>query len=160
MIKSEKSHASCVSVFGVGVLINGPSGVGKTECALGLVARGHRFVADDIVVLSRAERVLLARPDAVLGSRAHVRDVGVIDAAELFGVTEPVAQLGLTVTLEAPLPGIRHPACGIEPDKVKILDVILPRYTLVAYPGRDLPLLIEIAVRNESAETRNRLRLA
>lgn len=129
------------------MLIRGPSGVGKTECVLGLLARGYRFVADDIVVVGREGGALIARPDVELGARAHVRDLGIVDAGALFGATDPSVKIGLVVALEPFRDGIPHPACGTEPGEVKILEVALPCYTIVAFPGRDLPLLVELAVR-------------
>lgn len=129
------------------MLIRGPSGVGKTECAAGLLTRGHRFVADDVVVVGREKTALVARPDAKLGSRAHIRDLGIIDMGTLFGEAQASVKLGCVVNLETVRPGITHPACGTEPGEVKILEITLPCYTIVAFPGRDLPLLVELAAR-------------
>ena len=80
-------HGSLVDVYGVGLLFTGRSGIGKSECALDLVERGHRLVADDVVTIKRRhENVLIGSANKMLGHYMEIRGIGIIDVQSIFGI--------------------------------------------------------------------------
>lgn len=139
-------HASCVRVFGRGVLILGASGSGKTDCALGLVARGHKFVADDVVIVTRRGSPLIAKAHAETRRLAHVRDVGIVDVARLFGKTRVITNSRIDLVVTLCLSG--SPRVVLEPGRIKILAREMPHYKM-GVSGRDAVFLIELAARRE-----------
>lgn len=160
---------SMVDILGVGVLIRGESGIGKSECVLALIDRGYSFVADDIT------RVTLVDGKAVIGTSAEItrnhmeiRGIGLIDVAAMFGVKSirHEKQIDLIITLKAweNVPNVER--VGIEDDHRKILGVNIPQITIPVRPGRDLARLIEVAAfqtklkrsgRNSAKEFNDRL---
>jgi len=141
-------HASLLDVFGQGVLIMGESGSGKSEAALELIERGHRFIADDSVLLKRVGRHLLIGSMGTGGPHhMEVRGIGLVDIEKLFGIgsVREEKRVSLVVSLarsEGPGEGDRT---GLEENKVSFLEVELPLYLLTVMPGRNISLLIEVA---------------
>jgi HPr kinase/phosphorylase len=144
-------HGVLVDVFGVGVLILGGSGIGKSECALDLILRGHRFVADDMVVLYRRPRdnIFGSGPDTVK-YHMEIRGLGIINVARLFGVetirerkiVDMVVEL---VEWESPFD---YDRLGFEEESYPVLGIDLPKVKIPVTPGRNLASIIEVAARN------------
>lgn len=141
-------HAGLVEVFGMGVMLLGQSGVGKSECALELVERGHRLVADDIVVLRRLplDRVV-GTSNSVLRHHMEVRGLGIIDVEALFGAgsVRDMADVDLIVRLEKWDKTKHYERLGFETPTMDILDVAVPIFTLPIEPGRNISILVEVA---------------
>jgi len=144
-------HGVLLAVFGLGVLILGPSGIGKSECALELILRGHRLVADDSVEISRyrVDR-LVGTGGPVLRHHMELRGLGIIDIKQLFGVsaTSQSHELDFVVRLERWKPQGQYDRLGIDRKTVKILDVPMPLIEMPVAPGRNVSTLVEVAARN------------
>ncbi len=143
--------ANLVEVYGVGVLIQGKSGVGKSECTLSLVERGHRLVSDDYIYVRLIDGSYLAGEGSEL-TRFHmeIRGLGIIDVRQLFGVgcVRQRKRLDLAVTLELWEREKEYERLGLDEEYIKILGVSIPHILLPVGPGRDLALLIEVAALN------------
>ncbi len=153
-------HGVLVDVFSLGTLILGDAGIGKSECALELVYRGHRLVADDIVVIRRNHALgLLGTPHELLEHYLELRGVGIIDVRNHFGMTatSPSIPVSLVIRLMKLSPDskkleqkwreqlMQNPESWISTEN--ILGIEVPRYTMVVAPGRDLAIMVETAVR-------------
>lgn len=139
-----------VEVFGHGVLLTGASGTGKSETALGLLDRGHRLVADDAVTVQPTAQGALGACPPPLHGLLSLRDLGIVDVAQHLG-TEAIAESALLYcTVDLALPTGKPAAADIVPryDTIDVCGIAVPRLKLTAAPGRDLPLLIEWAVRD------------
>ena len=143
-------HGVLLDLYGLGVLIEGESGVGKSECALDLIMRGHQLVADDLV------EVRLRRPGHLVGStpdllREHmeIRGLGILNIRELFGVSaiSGPKQIGLNIRLERWGKASAVDRLGLEERTADILGVAVPHFVLPVSPGRNLATLVETAVR-------------
>jgi len=150
LAESVECHGVCMDVLGLGVLITGDSGVGKSELALELISRGHGLVADDVVEISRiAASTLECRCPAVLKDFLEVRGLGVLNIRTIFGETavRPKMNLRLVVHLERPGGGEseRLPPRELSQD---ILGVSVGKVVLPVAAGRNLAVLLEAAVRN------------
>lgn len=144
-------HSGLLDVFGIGVLLLGDSGIGKSECALDLVHRGHRLVADDLVIVKRhPNNVLLGYSNDSLRHHMELRGIGIIDIKDLFGVasTRDVKPIDLVVRLEKWVEGAEYDRLGIGGESYELLDVPKPYVRLPVASGRNLALLVEIAARN------------
>ena len=143
-------HGVLIDILGVGVLILGKSGIGKTECALDLVMRGHRLVADDLIQIERGQDDALYGFSHELG-RHHmeVRGLGIIDIEELFGVSaiRHKKQIELVVELVDPEECIDD-RMGLEERTYSILEVEIPRKRIPVRPGRNLTAIVEVAARD------------
>jgi HPr kinase/phosphorylase len=140
-----------VDVFGVGVLLLGESGTGKSECALDLVSRGHRLVADDVVeVFRQGEAIVIGRGSAQARHHMEVRGLGIINVRELFGVTaiRYRKRIELVIQLESWRPDVEYDRLGIEEQTQTILDVAVPRLRIPVSAGRSIAILVEVAARN------------
>lgn len=146
-------HGVLVDVLGVGVLITGPSGLGKSECALDLILRGHRLVSDDVVeVRCRQGEILVGRGPELTRHHMEVRGLGIINIAHLFGVgaTRQRKRVELIVRL-TPWEVGESDECdrlGLDQETEEILEVPLPLIRLPVASGRNLSNLIEVATRN------------
>ncbi len=143
-------HGVMLEVFGVGVLLLGASGAGKSECALELVLKGHRLIADDSVEITREGLGgLIARPSPVLRYHMELRGLGIIDIKELFGIsaTGTEQKLDLAVRLERWRPEDDHERLGVEHPSVEYLGVQIPFVRIPVAPGRNVATLVEVAVR-------------
>ena len=144
-------HGVLVDVYGVGILITGESGVGKSESALELVKRGHRLVADDVVDIRRvSERRLVGEAPEILRHLMEIRGVGIIDIANMFGIGSVTRSksIDLIVHLENWQPGKEYDRLGLEEQYTEILDVKVPSLLLPIRPGRNLAVVLEVAARN------------
>lgn len=154
-------HGVLVDVYGLGVLIEGKSGVGKSECALELLKRGHFFVADDLVRLKRLPGEVLTGSPAKreFGAYMEVRGLGVIDVNSLFGIGSAMdkTRVELAVTLELWRPGMRrdhYERIGLASRSQKILGIEVPHVLFPVFPGRNLAALIEVASLNQRLKGR------
>ena len=142
-------HGVLMEVFGVGVLISGESGIGKSECALDLIGRGHRLVSDDAVMMRRIGDRMSGEAPEVIRDHLEIRGLGIINARELFGVSALAekTQIKLCIEFICDEPSRESDRLGIETDSAEILGLHLPRYVLPVRPGRNLATLAETAVR-------------
>jgi HPr kinase/phosphorylase len=145
-------HGVLVDVYGMGVLLIGDSGIGKSECALDLIARGHRLVADDVVEIRKYPNgSLVGRAAEMIRYHMELRGIGIINIKNLFGVSAVRASksIELVIELERWDPTKKYDRLGLDGQSYSILDRPRPFLTLPVASGRNLALLIEIAARNE-----------
>ena len=150
-------HAVLMDILGLGVLIVGESGIGKSECALDLVVRGHRLVADDTVeIRRRAESVLIGTCPDLTRHHMEVRGLGLINIQDLFGVasTRSSKRVELVVQLERWEPGREYERLGLDDAHYEILGLPIPLLRMPVAPGRNLSILVEVAARNQILRTR------
>jgi len=144
-------HGVLIDVFGVGVLILGKSGIGKSECALDLILRGHRLVADDMVYIQkRPPNVLIGSGFEVIQHHMEVRGLGIINIRSLFGVEAIRERKKVELVLEL-MEWDTHQEydrLGFEEEKYDILGVELPMLRIPVTPARNLTTIIEVAARN------------
>ncbi len=143
-------HGVLLEVFGLGVLVLGPSGIGKSECALDLVLKGHRLVTDDYVELTRHGIDRLSGSGAqILKHHMELRGLGIIDIRELFGIsaTSISQDIDLAVRLERWNPEADYDRLGLEHAGIEFLGVSVPLITMPVAPGRNVATLIEVAAR-------------
>ena len=153
-------HGVLLDVFSLGTLIVGDAGIGKSECALELVYRGHRLVADDLVMVRRTHnRGLMGSPHDLLHNYLELRGVGIIDIRKHFGMT--ATQPSVTISLVIQLIKLSSGAKAMEQkwreqmmerprawtSTETILGMEIPKYTMVVAPGRDVAIMVETAVR-------------
>jgi|TARA_B100000315_G_scaffold182651_1_gene171585 HPr kinase/phosphorylase len=146
----EVVHGALLDVLGLGVLIVGDSGIGKSECALELVTRGHRLVADDGVEVRRCgSRVLIGACPDLTRHQMEIRGLGIIDVKAMYGVaaTRPSKRVELVVRFERWDPGRRYDRLGLDEAHHDLLDIAVPFVCLPVAPGRNLAILVEVAVR-------------
>lgn len=149
-------HGVLLDVNGMGVLITGASGIGKSECALDLVTRGHRLVADDVVDVRQRGEELVGQPSPLIKDLIEIRGLGILNIAELYGVaaTRDHKRIELHVELEAWLPDAVYDRTGLESRSYTLLGVSLRSLLIPVQPGRNVAGLIEVAVRNRLLELR------
>ena len=144
-------HGTLVEVFGVGVLIQGDSSVGKSEAALGLIERGHRLISDDIVKVRKREGIYLEGYGADL-TRHHmeIRGIGIINVAHLYGAVcvRDYKSIDLVVKLEAWDDHSFYDRVGLEEKYCDMLECKVPHHVLPVKPGRDVVLLLETIALN------------
>jgi HPr kinase/phosphorylase len=150
-------HGDLVELHGIGVLILGKSGIGKSEAALDLVSRGHRLVADDVVDVRRpSPAVVRGRAARLLGHHMEIRGLGVIDVETLFGTLATLDERQIDMVVElVEWPGSPD-RLGLADAVQELLDVRLPLVRVPVRPGRSVALLIETAARNHLLRRRGR----
>lgn len=144
-------HGVLVEVLGVGILLMGASGIGKSETALELVERGHRLVADDIVIIKCiGNTALVGAASEIISHHMELRGLGIINVKDLFGVGAIRGSTGidLVIGLEDWDEGKEYERLGLDEELVEILGVKIPRLLLPVRPGRNIPILIETAAMN------------
>ena len=140
-------HASLADVYGVGLLFIGKSGIGKSECVLDLVERGHRLVADDVVQIARrGSDILIGQGHELAGHHMEIRGIGLIDIPALFGVRSVRQQkrIEVVVQLEAWENALEADRTGLQALETTILDVTLPRVIVPLNPGKNLTVIAEV----------------
>ncbi len=149
-------HGVLLDVYGIGVLLLGDSGVGKSECALDLVVRGHRLVSDDIVEIKRRGDVLNGSGPELTRYHMEVRGLGIINVKDLFGVAavRNLKDLDLVVRLDRWKEGKEYDRLGLDQQTYAILGIEVPFLEMPVAPGRYLSVLVEVAARNQLLKTR------
>ncbi len=150
-------HGVLIDILGLGVLIVGESGIGKSECALDLVVRGHRLVADDTVeIRRRGETVVIGACPELTRHHMEIRGLGVINMRDLFGVasTRSSKRVELVVQLERWDPSREYDRLGIDEPMYELLGLKVPLIHMPVAPGRSLAILVEVAARNQLLRTR------
>jgi HPr kinase/phosphorylase len=145
-------HGVLVDVLGVGVLLIGKSGIGKSECALDLVLRGHRLVADDVVkVRFKFPAVLFGEGSDLLHYHMEIRGLGIINIKHLFGVAaiRERKKIDLVIELAEWQEGAEYDRLGLEERHYDLLGVKLPLQTIPVRPGRNITGIVEVAARNQ-----------
>ncbi|WP_062050158.1 HPr(Ser) kinase/phosphatase [Bacillus sp. JCM 19034] len=144
-------HGVLVDIYGVGVLITGNSGVGKSEAALDLVRRGHRLVADDSVeIRQNTEGTLIGSSPDLIQHLLEIRGLGIINVMTLFGAgaVRPHKRIVLCVNLELWDQKKAYDRLGLDEEKMKIIDTEITKLTIPVRPGRNLAVIIEVAAMN------------
>ena len=149
-------HGALVQIQEVGVLLLGPSGVGKSETALELVTRGHALVADDVVEVERAGEGLVGRAPEAIRHYLEIRGLGILFVPELYGpeavrVESPV---DLLCRLERDAPGLEYERVGLERPHETLAGVSLPMVRLPVRPATSLGVIVEAAARDHCMRAR------
>lgn len=147
---TETLHAVLLDIYGLGVLITGDSGIGKSETALELVKRGHRLVADDVVVVKRiSENRLIGEAPDTIKDMMEIRGVGIINVELMYGISATIdsKSIDLAVHLEFWDKNKDYDRLGMEQDRQEILGVSVPKLVIPVHPGRNLAIIMESAAR-------------
>lgn len=165
-------HGVLVDVYGIGVLLTGKSGVGKSETALELVKRGHRLVADDLVEIREvAKNVLIGNAPNLIEHMLEIRGVGLIDMMNLFGASAVKSDKRITIVIDLELwdENKMYDRLGLDEKTMKIMDTEITKLVVPVRPGRNLSVIIEVAAMdyrmkrlgiNAAEEFSNRLNIA
>jgi HPr kinase/phosphorylase len=147
---NESRHGVLVDIYGVGVLLTGHSGVGKSETALELIQRGHRLVADDAVMIKYVNERLVGTSPPMIRYFMEVRGIGIIDVRSMYGVgaVKLTKVLDLVVEMELWDDSKSYDRLGLTNETTDILGVQVPKITLPVKPGRNLAALLEVAAMN------------
>jgi HPr kinase/phosphorylase len=148
-------HATTLDVKGIGVMLRGDSGVGKSECALALIERGHSLVADDLTIIKLLdERELMASSRALNRGYMECRGIGIINIAEMFGVKSIRLEkrIDMVVSLHEWTPEVVEERTGLEENHYVILGMKMPHIELYVRPGRDMARLVEVACAHPGPE--------
>lgn len=144
-------HATAVDCYGVGVMIVGSPGIGKSEIALELVERGHLLIADDLVSLKRLrDETLQARSDALIEHCMEIRGIGIVDVKSVFGVgrVSTSKTISLMVELEEWKQGMDYDRTGLMEEYKTILGIDIPHIRIPVRPGRNIAIILEVAALN------------
>ena len=144
-------HGSLVDVYGVGLLFTGMSGIGKSECALDLVERGHRLVADDVVTITKRHGdVLIGTGNQLLRHHMEIRGLGIIDVQAIFGIRAIRLQkrVEVQVNLETWTNDLEIERVGLDEKKIEILDLQVPYVQVPITPGKNITVIAEVIALN------------
>jgi HPr kinase/phosphorylase len=150
-------HGVLMDILGLGVLVVGESGIGKSECALDLVVRGHRLVADDAVELRcRAQSFIIGTCPELTRHHMEIRGLGLINVQDLFGVasTRTSKRVELVVQLERWETGRQYDRLGVDDVFYEVLGIRIPMIRMPVAPGRNVAIVVEVAARNQLLRTR------
>jgi HPr kinase/phosphorylase len=145
------THGVLVEVYGEGILIQGESGVGKSETALEIVKRGHRLIADDLVEIRRvSDTTLLGNAPDIIRHFIEIRGIGLLDVKNLYGVGSVKMQenVNLVIKLEIWDRMKNYERIGIDEEFTDILGIKVPSHTIPVRPGRNLAIIVEVAAMN------------
>lgn len=151
----ESIHGVLVDVYGIGILLTGHSGIGKSETALELVKRGHRLIADDRVdVYQRDEKTIVGEAPKILNHLLEIRGIGIIDVMNLFGAgaVRSESEIQLIINLENWSADKNYDRIGTLEDKRTFFDVDVPQITVPVKVGRNISIIIEVAAMNYRAK--------
>ncbi len=155
--KTTTIHGVLLEILGVGVVLLGKSGIGKSECALDLILRGHRFVTDDVIHLEkRGPETVLGTGEDVTRHHMEIRGLGIINIRDLFGPTAIVdrKKVEMVIRIEEWDAASEYDRLGLEDRRTEFLGVGLPTVLLPISPGRNLATIVEVAVRNYLLKSR------
>lgn len=143
-------HGAMVDVYGIGILIVGKSGIGKSEVALDLVERGHRLVADDVVMLTKKSSVLMASATQISKHFMEIRGLGIVDVMSMFGIRSIRYQKRLELVMELTLwdDASDINRTGLDHDNVNLLDLEIPLIHLPITPGKNITVIAEVIAMN------------
>lgn len=144
-------HGVLVEIYGIGVLITGDSGIGKSETALELVKRGHRLVADDSVEIRQTtDNTLIGNAPELIRHLLEIRGLGIINAMTLFGAgaVRNYKKIAMVVRMEFWQPDRQYDRVGLDEETIQIIDTELPIIKIPVKPGRNLAVIIEVAAMN------------
>jgi HPr kinase/phosphorylase len=150
-------HGVLLDILGLGVLVIGESGIGKSECALDLIVRGHRLVADDAVELRcLAQSSVLGSCPELTRHHMEIRGLGLINVRDLFGVasTRTSKRVELVVQLERWETGREYDRLGVDDNYYELLGIRIPMIRMPVAPGRNVAILVEVAARNQLLRVR------
>jgi HPr kinase/phosphorylase len=140
-------HGSFIDVYGIGVLLTGRSGIGKSEIALDLIERGHRLVADDVVmVIRKGEGILMGAGSEVVKHFMEIRGLGLIDVRSIFGIRSIRFQKRIEVVVELQewRPDVEYTRTGLDHEHAALLGVNIPHIKLPIFPGKNITVIIEV----------------
>ena len=145
-----RRHGILLDIFGVGVLMVGESGIGKSETALDLIVNGHKLIADDSVLIKKLDERLVGTSPKITRHFMEIRGVGIIDVERLFGIGSIMEEkeIELVIELNQWDDFADHNRLGIDDEHVSILDVRLPKIEIPMRTGRNTAVIVEIATRN------------
>lgn len=150
-------HGTLVDVWGIGILIIGRSGIGKSEIALDLIERGHRLVADDLVFCKRKSKfILMGEGRDFANHYLEIRGLGLVDVKRLYGIRSVRKQKRIEVIIELVEwdPKRNYDRTGLDQDEKKINEVTLPRVVLPIFPGKNMTVLAETIALNQQLKIR------
>ncbi len=145
-------HGVMVEVYGLGILILGDSGIGKSETAIELVKRGHRLIADDAVEIRKvSSKTLVASAPELIKHYIELRGIGIVDVCRLFGIgaVKETEKVELIIQLETWVEGKMYDRMGLENKVTEIMGIEVPTLLVPVRPGRNLAVVIEIAAMNQ-----------
>ena len=150
----ESMHGVLIEVHGLGLLLVGPSGIGKSESALVMIERGHRLVADDRVELVRMGERVLGAPPRLLRHHLEIRGLGILNVRDLYGATAVQDEVPVDLVIELCEQGDERAGAGfdrlgIDEATRSVLGVPVPMLRVPVFPGRDMGVLLEVAARNQ-----------
>ncbi len=144
-------HGSLADVYGVGLLFVGKSGIGKSEAVLDLIERGHRLVADDMVLITRrGNEILIGRGHELQRHHMEIRGIGIIDIPSLFGIRSIRQQKRVEVVVQLEIwdEGAAYERTGLDQQTVEVLGVPLPRVVVPLNPGKNITVIAEVVAMN------------
>jgi len=143
-------HGVLIEVYGLGVLIIGESGVGKSETALELIKRGHRFVADDVVEIKKIDGKLRGEAPELIRYFMEIRGIGILNVERLFGVgaIKSYEFIDLVIELEFWDKNKEYDRVGLDEDYYELLGEKVPKLLIPVKPGRNIAMIVEVAARN------------
>lgn len=146
---STSLHSVFLGMYGLGVLLLGKSGIGKSECALDLITRGHRLVSDDTVIVKKIGKKLEGYAPELTAGHIEIRGLGIMNIRDLFGVSsvEPNKKIDLCIELKDWADVEEIDRLGLETKQTEILEIKIPKFILPVSSGRNISTLVETAVR-------------
>jgi HPr kinase/phosphorylase len=150
--KRKRMNGCLVEVFGIGILIKGQSGIGKSEVALELIERGHRLVADDSIDMKVVQgKMILGTGSNIISHHMEIQGIGIIDVKSLFGVgaIRDKKNVQLVIELENFDPKKEYDRIGLDEKYIDILGIDVPFLLIPVMPGRNIPIIIETAAMNQ-----------
>jgi len=147
---TEMVHGSLSDINGVGVLLTGSSGMGKSETAIELINRGHRIIADDAVIVKKIRKELVGQAPERIKHFIEVRGLGIIDVKSMYGVGAVLESeyIDLVIKLDKDADLAEYDRLGTNDDTYEILGIALPQISVPVLPGRNLAVIVEVATRN------------
>lgn len=146
----EKIHGVFIELHGIGVLIRGESGIGKSETAVELIMKGAKLIADDVIEIERKGDAVYGYSPGITRHFIEIRGLGIINVKELFGVSsvKDEAKIDIVIEFVRMRKHQKVERLGLEPGNVNIMGINLPFHSIPVMPGRNLSALVEVAIRN------------